>query len=425
MVTLIKAPRGTKDLLPGEIEKWHYVEKIARELSEIYGYHEIRIPIFEHTELFQRGVGDTTDIVQKEMYTFQDRGGRSITLRPEGTAGVVRAYLENHLNNQPQPVKLYYLGPMFRYDRPQAGRMRQFHQLGIEAFGSNDPALDMEVICYTYDFFTKLGLTNLRVLVNSVGCPQCRSNYGRALKEFTESHRDLLCANCRDRLERNPLRILDCKEESCQQLLDGSPDIHDYLCGDCSSHFQQVQEYLQLTGMPFEINKKLVRGLDYYTQTVFEVTTVGPDEGSLAGGGRYNNLVETIGGLSIPGIGVAIGLERVLIALENQGVQLPIEQKKIIYIATAGEDPEGKLDRDAVLLLLELRKAGFAAEKDLMGRSLKAQMKFAGRLGASYVVIFGLEEIQQGRLLLRDMLKGEQVELPKNGLVEYLKSLLN
>ncbi len=422
---MIKAPRGTKDLLPGEIEKWHYIEKIAREISKIYGYHEIRIPIFEHTELFLRGVGDTTDVVQKEMYTFQDRGGRSITLRPEGTAGVVRAYLENHLNNQPQPVKLYYLGPMFRYDRPQAGRMRQFHQLGIEAFGSIDPALDMEVICYTYDFFTKLGLKSLRVLVNSVGCPQCRSSYGRALKEFTESHMELLCANCRDRLKKNPLRVLDCKEKECQELLAGSPDIHDYLCHDCSSHFQQVQEYLALTNIPFGVDKKLVRGLDYYTQTVFEVTPGDPDEGSLAGGGRYSNLVETVGGLSIPGVGVAIGLERVLLALSGQGVNLPIEQPKTIYIATAGNDPTGELDREAVKLLLEFRRSGLPAEKDLMCRSLKSQMKQASKLGVSYVVIFGLEEMQEGRVVLRDMVKGDQLELSRENLLEYLKSLLN
>ncbi len=416
-----KAPRGTRDLLPGEIEKWHYMEKTAREVSEIYGYQEIRTPIFEHTELFLRGIGDTTDVVQKEMYTFKDRGGRSVTLRPEGTAGVVRAYLENHLNNQPQPVKLYYLGPMFRYDRPQAGRMRQFHQLGIEAFGSSDPVLDTEVICYTYDFFTKLGLKDLQVEVNSVGCPECRSFYGKALKEFMDQHRDSLCENCRDRLDRNPLRVLDCKEQGCQELLKGAPGIHAYLCAGCREHFQQLQSYLQLTGVPFEINEQLVRGLDYYTQTVFEVSPKGTGEGSLAGGGRYSNLVETCGGPSIPGIGVAIGLERVLLALEHQGVGLPLERREGIFIATAGDDDSGQLDREAVRLLLELRRSDYPAEKDLVGRSLKAQMKQASRIGARYVVILGLDEIKEGTVTLRDMAKGEQISLLRGKLFEYLK----
>jgi histidyl-tRNA synthetase len=424
VVSVIKAPRGTKDLLPGEIEKWHYVEKVAREISEIYGYQEIRIPIFEHTELFQRGVGDTTDVVQKEMYTFEDRGGRSITLRPEGTAGVVRAYLENHLNNQPQPVKLYYLGPMFRYDRPQAGRMRQFHQLGIEAFGSKDPALDVEVICYSYNFFSRLGLKDLRVLVNSVGCPQCRSDYGRALTEFIEKHREILCENCQDRLERNPLRVLDCKEPGCQAQLKGVPDIHDYLCAECGEHFEQVQDYLQLTGIGYEINEQLVRGLDYYTQTVFEIIPNGPDQDSLAGGGRYSNLVEVCGGPSTPGIGVAIGLERVLMAMQEQGVEFPLEKRNMIYIATASSDQSGDLDREAVRLLLEFREADIPVEKDLVGRSLKSQMKQAGRIGASYVIIFGSEELQSGTVLVRDMNKGEQFSISRDRIVEYLKDIL-
>jgi histidyl-tRNA synthetase len=421
---VIKAPRGTKDLLPGEIEKWHYVEKVAREISEVYGYQEIRIPIFEHTELFQRGVGETTDVVQKEMYTFQDRGGRNITLRPEGTAGVVRAYLENHLNNQPQPIKLYYLGPMFRYDRPQAGRMRQFHQLGIEAFGSRDPALDVEVICYSYNFFTKLGLRDLKILVNSVGCSQCRPVYGRALTGFIEERRNSLCKNCQDRLEQNPLRVLDCKEPGCQAQLEGAPDIHAYLCAECSEHFQLVQDYLELTDIEFEVNQQLVRGLDYYTQTVFEITPDGHDQGSLAGGGRYSNLVEVCGGPSTPGIGVAIGLERVLMALQEQGVQLPLEQRNRIYIVTAGGRQSGDLDREAVRLLLELRDADIPAEKDLMGRSLKSQMKQAGRIGAGYVIILGTEELQSGILLVRDMNKGEQSPISRDGIVEHLKAIL-
>lgn len=421
---MIKAPRGTRDLLPGEIEKWHYVEKVARDVSEIYGYQEIRTPLFEYTELFQRGIGDTTDVVQKEMYTFKDRGGRSITLRPEGTAAVVRAYLENHLNNQPQPVKVYYLGPMFRYDRPQAGRMRQFHQLGIEAFGTSDPTLDTEVICYTYDFFYRLGLRGLRVLVNSVGCPECRSLYGKALKGFMEKHKETLCENCRDRLDRNPLRVLDCKERGCQELVEGAPGIHDYLCRECSEHFQQVQSYLELTSVPYEVSEQLVRGLDYYTQTVLEISPEDEGQGSLAGGGRYSNLVEICGGPATPGIGVAIGLERVLLALESQGVRLPLEKRERVFIATAGEDPSGHLNREAVRLLLELRDADYPAEKDLLGRSLKSQMKQASRKGASYVIILGLEELQSGTVLLRNMKKGEQLEISRERLIEYLKVLL-
>jgi len=421
---VIKAPRGTRDLLPGEIEKWHYVEKVARNVSEIYGYQEIRTPIFEHTELFQRGIGDTTDVVQKEMYTFEDRGDRSITLRPEGTAGVVRAYLENHLNNKPQPVKVYYLGPMFRYDRPQAGRMRQFHQLGIEAFGSHDPALDTEVISYTYDFLQRLGLLDLRVLVNSVGCPECRALYSKALKDFMKMFQDALCENCRDRLDRNPLRILDCKEQSCQELLDGAPGIHAYLCKGCREHLQQVLGYLELTAIPFEVAEHLVRGLDYYTQTVFEILPAGNDQDSLAGGGRYSNLVEICGGPAIPGMGVALGLERVLLALESQGVELPLEKRESIYIATAGEDPSGNLHREAVRLLLELRRCDYPAEKDLLGRSLKSQMKQAGRIGASYVIILGTDELERGTVLLRNMKKGEQFEISRERLLEYLKAIV-
>jgi histidyl-tRNA synthetase len=424
LVSVIKAPRGTRDLLPGEIEKWHYVEKVARQVSEIYGYQEIRTPIFEHTELFQRGIGDTTDVVQKEMYTFEDRGERSITLRPEGTAGVVRAYLENHLNNQPQPVKVYYMGPMFRYDRPQAGRMRQFHQLGIEAFGTSDPALDTEVISYTYDFFERLGLMDLRVLVNSVGCPECRALYSQALKGFLMMRQDALCENCRDRLNRNPLRVLDCKERNCQELLDGAPGIHEYLCKGCYEHFQQVQDYLQLTGIAYEVSEQLVRGLDYYTQTVFEILPSGDGQGSLAGGGRYSNLVEICGGPAVPGIGVAIGLERVLLALEDQGVQLPLKKRESIFIATAGDDVAGDLNREAVRLLLELRRSDYPAEKDLLGRSLKSQMKQAGRIGASYVIILGTNELQRGTVLLRDMKKGEQLEISRERLFEYLKAIV-
>lgn len=423
---MVKAPRGTKDLLPGEIEKWHYVEEIARKVCEIYGYREIRTPVFEHTELFLRGIGDTTDVVQKEMYTFKDRGGRSVTLRPEGTAAVVRAYLEHHLNNQAQPIKLYYLGPMFRYDRPQAGRMRQFHQLGIEAFGSNDPTLDAEIICYTWDFLTMVGLKGLQLKVNSVGCPDCRPEFGRALLEFMEQRRSSLCEFCQDRLERNPLRLLDCKERRCQELLSGAPSIHQYLCPECRDHFQKVQEYLDTAGISYQIEESLVRGLDYYTQTAFEVVLEGMGaQSSVAGGGRYNNLVEICGGPSVPGIGVAIGLERVLIALEKQGVELPIRQPWYIFVATAGEDPSGKLEREVMRLLVELRRLGYPAEKDFLSRSLKAQMKQAGRLGARFVIIIGTEELQEGKVILRDMEQGSQEEMTFQEMFRFFEDRMN
>ncbi|HHW41561.1 MAG TPA: histidine--tRNA ligase [Syntrophomonadaceae bacterium] len=417
----ISAPRGTKDLLPGEVERWQYIEQVARDLSRSYGYQEIRTPIFEHTELFLRGIGDATDIVQKEMYTFEDRGGRSITLRPEGTAAVVRSYLEHHLDTQPQPVKLYYIGPMFRYDRPQAGRYRQFHQVGIEAFGSNDPSLDAEIVSFTWDYFQKLGLTDIRVEINSVGCPGCRPAYGRALQRFVEPYSGSLCDFCRDRLGRNPLRLLDCKDTGCQEILADAPRLKDYMCDDCRMHFEKVQNYLQVAGVPVTVNEKLVRGLDYYTNTAFEVTCPGLGaQSSVAGGGRYNNLVETVGGPSVPGIGVAIGLERVLLALEKKGVPIPIEAPEIIFVATAGEG-----DFEAFRLMTELRRWGFTAEKDFLGRSLKAQMKSAGRMGARYVLLLGEEELREGKVTLRDMTSGTQTAVKREELFKVLAELRN
>ncbi|MGB9793132.1 MAG: histidine--tRNA ligase, partial [Thermacetogeniaceae bacterium] len=343
-------------------------------------------------------------------------------LRPEGTAAVVRSYLENHLDTRPQPVKLYYIGPMFRYDRPQAGRFRQFHQVGIEAFGSNDPSLDAEVISFTWDYFHKLGLSDVRVEVNSVGCPGCRPSYGRALKEFVEDYADSFCELCRDRLHRNPLRLLDCKNPACQEKLADAPRLRDYLCDECREHFERVQDYLVAAGITASINERLVRGLDYYTNTAFEVTCPGLGaQSSIAGGGRYNNLVETVGGPPIPGIGVAIGLERVLLALEKKGVSLPIEEAEVIFIATAGE---GEGDIEAFRLLTELRRRGFAAEKDYLGRSLKSQMKFAGRMGARYVLILGEEELREGKVTLRDMHSGEQTMVKREEIFGMLADLM-
>lgn len=422
---MVKAPRGTRDLLPGEIEKWQFIEKRAREICEIYGFKEIRTPIFEYTELFLRGIGDATDIVQKEMYTFVDRGERSITLRPEGTAAVVRAYIEHHLDSQPQPVKLYYLGPMFRYDRPQAGRFRQFHQVGFEAFGSHDPAIDAEIISCTWDYLAGLGLTGLTLELNSVGCPDCRPSYTAALREHFRPLQASLCDNCRVRLEQNPLRLLDCKSSQCQELGVGAPTIRDYLCGACNSHFAKVQQCLRLLDIPFHLDPGLVRGLDYYTHTAYEVTFAGLGaQTSLAGGGRYNNLSESSGGPAVPAIGAAIGLERVLLALESQGIELPILKTGLVFVAVA-DALSDVLNQEALRLLMELRRNGHAAEKDYAGRSLKAQMKQAGRLGARWCVIIGHDELESGQVLLRDMSQSTQVSLPRQDLQDLLLNMLN
>lgn len=421
---MIQVPRGTKDLLPGEVEKWQYIEKIGRELCKIYGYREIRTPIFEYTELFLQGIGETTDIVQKEMYTFEDRGGRSITLRPEGTAPVVRAYLEHCLFNQPQPVKLYYLGPMFRYDRPQTGRFRQFHQFGFECFGSHDPAIDAEVICLTWEFLRAIGLTGLQVELNSIGCPVCRPHFTEALRNFFIPYKEILCSFCQERLERNPLRLLDCKLSRCRDVGKEAPTVLAYLCDDCQDHFSRVQSYLKVLGVPYLVNPKLARGLDYYTHTAFEVTFTGLGaQNSLAGGGRYNNLVESCGGPSVPGIGVAVGLERVLLALRKSEIEISPPEQKLIFIATTGEGLSDALHQEALCLLAELRRAGFCAEKDYLGRRLKAQMKHAGKLQTRFVVILGQEELAQGKVVLRDMDQGTQREIRREELFYFLSKV--
>lgn len=420
---MVQAPRGTKDLLPGEVEKWQYIEWAARDICDNYGFQEIRTPIFEYTELFLRGIGDSTDIVQKEMYTFDDRGGRSITLRPEGTAAVVRAYIEHHLDTQPQPVKLYYLGPMFRSERPQAGRFHQFHQFGFETFGSHDPAVDVEIIGCTWDFLGSLGLTGLNLELNSVGCPECRPSYAAALQEYFRPLQSSLCGNCRVRLEQSPLRLLDCKVPQCRELGVGLPVILDYLCPACGSHFERVQQYLRLLAIPFHINPGLVRGLDYYTHTAFEFTHAGLGaQSSIAGGGRYNNLMESCDGPAVPGIGVAIGLERVLMALASQGIDLPLPAAELIFVAITDALSE-PLNQEAFCLLMELRRSGYAAEKDYAARSLKAQMKQAGRLGARWCVIIGPEELDEHKVLLRDMSLGTQISVPRQGLGDLLEKM--
>ncbi|MEW6459346.1 MAG: histidine--tRNA ligase [Bacillota bacterium] len=414
---LISRPRGTSDLLPGDTARWQRVEAVIRDLCRVYGYGEIRTPLFESTELFQRGVGDITDIVEKEMYTFTDKGGRSLTLRPEGTAPVTRAYLENGLHAVPQPVKLFYVGPMFRHDRPQAGRYRQFHQFGVEIFGAADPAADAEVIALAMHFFDRLGLAGLELHLNSVGCPGCRAVLRKKLADYFEPRAGELCANCRSRLGRNPLRLLDCKEERCREAGRGAPVPVDYLCPECSGHFGRVQRYLDLLGISFKLNPCLVRGLDYYTRTAFEILVPGGGaQDAVGGGGRYDGLVSAIGGPAVPGVGFALGLERTLLLWSRQAGEEVLPQGPVVFIATAGETEE-----TATVLLSGLRAAGVPADREYTGRSLKAQMKFAAKLGARWVIIVGKDELEAGEVVLRDMGAGLQTRVSLGEVVERLR----
>ena len=414
---LINGPRGTKDILPDTVAQWTHVEKVIRELCARYGYHEIRTPIFEHTELFLRGIGETTDVVEKEMYTFTDRGERSLTLRPENTASVVRSYLQNKLYAADALVKLFYIGSMFRYDRPQAGRYREFHQFGVEALGEENPAVDAEIIVLAVEFLRALGLQELKLHLNSVGCPKCRPVYREKLQEFFRSHLKELCTDCRSRFERNPLRLLDCKNEHCHALAEDAPRITDCLCDECRTHFAEVQSYLTAAGVPFELDANLVRGLDYYTKTAFEVkyTPLGA-QSAVAGGGRYDGLVEEVGGPPTPGIGFAVGLERVLLALEKQEL-LPEEPEAVdVFVVALGEAAQ----IPAFKLLHELRAAKLSAAMDFAGRSMKAQMKQANKKNARFVAILGEDEVKEASALLKDMKTSEQKKLALKDFVPAL-----
>lgn len=399
----LSAPRGTTDILPAEARRWAGLESAMREVFARYGYGEIRTPIFEHTELFARGIGEDTDVVEKEMYSFEDRGERSLTLRPEGTAGAVRAYLERRLDTEPQPVKLWYAGPMFRYERPQAGRARQFHQLGAECIGTEDPAADVEVIAMVAALFRRLGLTKYELHLNSIACPECRPAYVRKLRAALEPVRGSLCKSCQDRFERNTLRVLDCKRESCRELTKNAPVILDSLCRDCDGHFAQVRRYLDELAIPYVINTRLVRGLDYYTRTVFEFLSphLGAQD-ALGGGGRYDGLVETLGGPPTPAVGFAAGMERILLATE--GLDQPETASVDAYVATLGD--AGR--RVGVVLAERLRRVGLRVELDYMERSLRAQMRQANRLGAKSVLIIGDDEAAAGTVQLRDMESGAE-----------------
>lgn len=415
-----RAPRGTVDILPGEVERWRYLEDKARDLCRRYHFSEVRTPIFEYTELFQRGVGETTDIVQKEMYTFTDRAGRSLTLRPEGTAPVVRAFVENKVYAEPQPTKWFYIGPMFRYERPQTGRMRQFHQFGVEVFGTRDPILDAEIIALGRDYFEEIGLTGVTAEVNSVGCPVCRPVHREKLVAHLLPLKEKLCEDCQSRLDRNPLRVLDCKNPVCREVTADVPKITDFLCDDCGPHFEAVKDALDLLGVDYRVNPRLVRGLDYYTQTSFEYVLegLGAQAGTLGGGGRYNGLVEEIGGGDVPGIGFALGLDRILVAMKDRGVQIPVAHRLDCYIVTLG----GEAKRRAISLLAELRRAGCSVERDVLDRKMKGQMKAADRAQARCVVILGEEELNREAAVVKEMATGRQEEIRLDRLADYIRA---
>lgn len=419
-MALTTRPRGTNDIVPGEIELWLELEEKIRQVCHAYGYQEIRTPMFEHTELFQRGIGDTTDIVEKEMYTFVDRGQRSITLRPEGTAPVVRAYLENKLGSGALPVKVFYYGPMFRYERPQSGRYRQFTQFGLEVLGSADPLLDVETIVLPLEVYKACGLTGFTVELNSIGCASCRTAYREELIAYFEPQVDGLCSNCKSRLHRNPLRLLDCKNESCQPILNGAPNIADYLCDDCADHFTQVRTYLDALEISYKINPRLVRGFDYYTRTVFEVTysELG-SQNAIGAGGRYDGLVEECGGEHTPAVGFAVGVERLLLALKTQDKLQAGAKRPSAYLVHFGGESKIKAAQVAYFL----RSQSLWVELDYLDRSVRAQMKAANRFGSNYVLVFGETELANNQVLIRNMSDGQEQLQILDELTELMKIL--
>ncbi len=415
---MYRAPRGTSDILPQEQAYWRYIEQKVVNICQLYGYERIDAPAFEDTQLFARSVGEETDIVNKQMYTFQDRGGNKVTLRPEGTAPVCRAYLEHGLPNLPQPVKLYYVAAIFRYERPQAGRYREHHQFGYEAIGDDDPALDAEVIDMAWRFFQSLNLHHLSLQLNSIGCKKCRPQYLAVLKDYYASFTQDLCSDCKTRLERNPLRLLDCKQPSCQQIANSAPKSPQYLCQQCDEHFNRLKRYLGLLELPFVVNHRLVRGLDYYTRTVFEVQ---PEEegaqSTLGGGGRYDDLIEELGGKPTPAIGFAAGLERIILNLKKQDVPIPALPRPQVFIAYIGEGAKG----ETVKLASSLRRAGIAVIEAVGNKSLKAQLRQANTLGVFKAVIIGEEEVMTGTVILRDMTTSQQKTVPLDQLEKLLR----
>ena len=418
----IQAPRGTKDVLPTNSYRWQYVESRMRAAAAAAGYREVRTPVFEHTELFQRGVGETTDVVQKEMYTFKDKGDRSITLKPEGTAGAVRCFLESGLCGEALPCKMYYLNaPIFRYEAPQSGRLREHHQFGLECFGAQDATADAELILLAYNLLSGLGVKNLSVNINSIGCPKCRPQYHTMLKEYLAPKVPCLCETCRGRYERNPLRVLDCKEKKCQELVADAPSMLDVLCDECRAHFEQLQACLSAAGVPYRVDSRIVRGLDYYTKTVFELITTTPDGNlTVCGGGRYDHLVDQLGGQETPAVGFGMGIERVLMLLDSEGVVIPEPEQYEVFVTYMGD---GRLA--AFNLVQQLRREGVRADMDHCSRSLKAQFKYANKVHAPVTATLGDDEIASGTVRLKNMADGEQTTVPQAECAAAVRAMLN
>ena len=414
---MINIPKGTKDVLPADSYKWQYVEGVARETARLFNLKEIRTPVFEHTEVFLRGVGDTTDIVTKEMYTFRDKGDRSITLKPEGTAGVARSFIENGLAGGVLPAKMYYIIPAFRYERPQAGRLREFHQFGVEIFGAEGADTDAEVIALADSLLKNLGL-RVKLHINSIGCPACRAAYNKALREYFSPHLEALCYDCKTRFEKNPLRLLDCKEEGCRKINAAAPTILEYLCPECAAHFEALKTYLSLAGIAYEIDPRIVRGLDYYTRTVFEFVSddIGA-QGTVCGGGRYDGLIAELGGAPAPAVGFAAGIERLLLVMEATGVEIPRPEGPTAYLAGLDDACREK----AFGLCVKLRAAGIAAETDHMKRSVKAQFKYADKIGAKYVAVIGGNELETGVMNVKCMATSTSESVPFAEAVSYFE----
>ena len=408
MGVITKKIKGTEDVLPKDSYRWQFVEDVMRKESAAYGFKEIRTPVFEHTELFARGVGQTTDVVQKEMYTFDTKGGESVTLRPEGTAGAARAVLEHGLVNDSLPIKASYFVSCYRYEKPQAGRLREFHQFGLECYGTQSPVADAELICAAQSIFDRLGIKQLRLEINSIGCPTCRAEYHKALKEYFYGYKDELCETCNSRLEKNPMRILDCKSPVCSKIAGGAPKITDYLCDECREHFASVQKYLDAAGVEYTVNPTIVRGLDYYTKTVFEFVTdfIGA-QGTVCGGGRYDGLIEELGGKHLPSLGFAMGIERLLMLMDKQGIEIPKPSTCDLYVAVMGESASLK----SFEIIKAVRSCGLIAETDVVGRGLRAQMKYADKIGAKFSMVLGDNEIEQGKAVIKNMSSGEQTEI--------------
>lgn len=408
MGVITKKIKGTEDVLPKDSYRWQFVEDVMRKESAAYGFKEIRTPVFEHTELFARGVGQTTDVVQKEMYTFDTKGGESVTLRPEGTAGAARAVLEHGLVNDSLPIKASYFVSCYRYEKPQAGRLREFHQFGLECYGTQSPVADAELICAAQSIFDRLGIKQLRLEINSIGCPTCRAEYHKALKEYFYGYKDELCETCNSRLEKNPMRILDCKSPVCSKIAQGASKITDYLCDECKEHFASVQKYLDAAGVEYTVNPTIVRGLDYYTKTVFEFVTdfIGA-QGTVCGGGRYDGLIEELGGKHLPSLGFAMGIERLLMLMDKQGIEIPKPSTCDLYVAVMGESASLK----SFEIIKAVRSCGLIAETDVVGRGLRAQMKYADKIGAKFSMVLGDNEIEQGKAVIKNMSSGEQTEI--------------